>query len=333
MSRFPTIVDNVLRSSLEIARLPFGPSPILEVLLMSKRRCGFTLIELLVTIAIIGILVALILPAVQNAREAARKAQCKNNLKQIGLALHNYHGNAKSFPPGWVGATPGIGHDPFGMNGFGWSTFLLPYLDQAALYRQFDFSKMINDESTMPVNNESLLATKLTVFLCGSEPDQDNWTIIHASGTHALAQVASCNYSGIYGINDFSCAPGFQCRDTGPLFQNSAVRLGDITDGTSSSVIVTERRNDAFNVWYGNNVRSTWSGVIPEALDIFEVYFCELDSGPTAELDDEDASSYHNKGAHFLFCDGRVQMLNHSLDLRTFRALGTIRGREVLGEY
>ena len=300
---------------------------------MSTRRRGFTLIELLVVIAIIAILVSLILPAVQNAREAARRTQCKGNLKQIGLALQNYHSNHTMFPPGWVGATPGIGHDPFGMNGFGWGTLLLPELDQANLYRKFDFKKMINDDSTSPINNESLLATKLPVFLCASDPDDNDWTIIHASGTHALAQVASCNYIGIYGVNDFWCGPGFQCKDTGPLFQNSSVKTSDIRDGTSNSVIVTERRNNAFNAWYGNNVRATWSGVIPEALDILEVYLSEMDEGPSGELDDEDGSSYHGKSAHFLFCDGRVKLISGHLDLRVFKGLATISGNEKLGEF
>ena len=300
---------------------------------MLTRRRGFTLIELLVVIAIIGILVSLILPAVQKAREAARRAQCKNNLKQFGLALNNYHGNFKSFPPGWVGATPGIGHDLFGMNGFGWGTHILPYLDHAPLYRKFDFNKMINDNSTTPVNNESLLATKLPVFLCPSDPDQEDWIIVHATGLHALARVASCNYIGIYGIHDFNCAAGFQCKDTGPLYQNSAVRFSDISDGTSNSVIVTERRNDALNVWYGNNVRATWSGVVPEALDILEVYLSELDDGPVDELDAEDGSSYHGKAAHFLFCDGHTRLISGFTNLRILQALGTIQGNEQIGEY
>jgi len=300
---------------------------------MLTRRRGFTLIELLVVIAIIGILVSLILPAVQKAREAARRAQCKNNLKQFGLALHNYHGNAKSFPPGWVGATPGIGHDIFGMNGFGWGTHILPYVDHDPLYRKFDFNKMINDNSTSPISNESLLSTTLPVFLCPSDPNQENWTIVHATGLHALAQVASANYIGIYGIHDFACGVGFQCKDTGPLYQNSSVRIGDIRDGTSNTVIVTERRNDAFNVWYGNNVRATWSGVVPEALDILEVYLSELDDGPVDELDAEDGSSYHGKAAHFLFCDGHSRLISGHTNLRILQALGTIQGNEQIGEY
>jgi prepilin-type N-terminal cleavage/methylation domain-containing protein/prepilin-type processing-associated H-X9-DG protein len=298
---------------------------------MSKKRSGFTLIELLVVIAIIGVLVSLILPAVQRAREAARQTQCKNNMKQLGVALHSYHDMAKSFPPGWVGATPGIGHDIFGMNGFGWGAFLLPQLDQGPLYKKFNFSKMINDNAT-PTSNESLLQTTLPVFICPSDPDFGDWIITHAVTGHNLALVASANYIGIYGINDFTCGPGFQCKDTGPLFQNSAVKFADITDGASNSVISVERRNNALNVWYGNNVRATWSGVVPEAVDVLETYLSELDDAPQNELDAEDGSSYHGKSAHFLFCDGRVKLLSGHLDLRIVRSLGTIKGGETVPE-
>ena len=300
---------------------------------MHGKRRGFTLIELLVVIAIIAILIALILPAVQKAREAARKAQCKNNLKQLGVALHNYHDSAKYLPPGWVGVTPGIGHAPFGMNGFGWGTHILPQLDQAPLYRKFDFSKMINENATMPINNESLLQTTLPAFLCASDPNDTDWVITHAVTGHNLALVASANYIGIYGINDFICGPGFQCKDTGPLYQNSSVKLTDIKDGTSHSVIVTERRNDALNVWYGNNVRATWSGVVPEAVDVLEVYLSELDDSSSDELDAEDGSSYHGKSAHFLFCDGHVQLISGNINLRILQALGTIKGGETVTEY
>ncbi|MCA9043929.1 MAG: DUF1559 domain-containing protein, partial [Planctomycetaceae bacterium] len=114
------------------------------------RRRGFTLIELLVVIAIIAVLIALLLPAVQQAREAARRAACKNNMRQLGLGLHNYHDSHGVFPSGWIGATTGVGPDVEGMNGFGWGTMILPYVDQAPLYSQLNFSQSIIDTNNLP---------------------------------------------------------------------------------------------------------------------------------------------------------------------------------------
>ncbi len=110
------------------------------------KRCriqqGFTLIELLVVIAMIAILIALLLPAVQQAREAARRTQNRNNLKQIGIALHNYHETASMFPPGWIGVT-GTRPDVAGRSGFGWAAFILPMLEQQPLHRRIEFSSSI----------------------------------------------------------------------------------------------------------------------------------------------------------------------------------------------
>src|SRR5438552_11540924 len=110
--------------------------------MQSSRRTGFTLIELLVVIAIIGILVALLVPAVQRVREAAARLQCKNNLKQIGLAFHNYHGVAKCFPAGFNSRAATLDGPSLGP-GWGWGAYLLPYLDQGNLYNQIDFTKDI----------------------------------------------------------------------------------------------------------------------------------------------------------------------------------------------
>ena len=134
-------------------------------------RRGFTLIELLVVIAIIAILIALLLPAVQQAREAARRSVCQNNLKQIGLALHNYHDVHRTFPPGWIGVESGVVNFE-GESGFGWGAFILPYVDQAPLYQSFDF-----DESMVHAMNLSKLKQTLSVYLCPSDPKQDTWKI------------------------------------------------------------------------------------------------------------------------------------------------------------
>ena len=157
---------------------------------MTKRvKRGFTLIELLVVIAIIAILIALLLPAVQQAREAARRSQCKNNLKQIGTALHNYHETFRIFPPGvinsaWSGSGGGT---TTGSNGLSWATMILPYADQAPLYKKF-----ITTQHWL-VGNTNEVAEILTVFRCPSDvsPDQN------ASVT---ALMGTSNYPGVYGV-------------------------------------------------------------------------------------------------------------------------------------
>lgn len=142
--------------------------------LSTTNRRGFTLIELLVVIAIIAILIALLLPAVQQAREAARRSQCRNNLKQIGLALHNYHDNYNAFPPGALAmnVTTGVAYklgdaEPSRSNvggGWGWSTFILPFIDQAPLY-----SSLNPNGNNFPLNPTALTRTILPVYICPSE--------------------------------------------------------------------------------------------------------------------------------------------------------------------
>ncbi|MDQ3331057.1 MAG: DUF1559 domain-containing protein, partial [Planctomycetota bacterium] len=166
-----------------------------------RRRLGFTLIELLVVIAIIAVLIALLLPAVQQAREAARRSQCLNNLKQIGLALHNYHDTHLAFPPGWIGADQVTGaHDVEGMNGFGWGTMVLPYVEQNNLYQQFRFPLSIVDDVVGPPTNKSLLATKIPVFECPSDPHENTWEIEPEGGGAPIATLGVANYVGLFGF-------------------------------------------------------------------------------------------------------------------------------------
>src|SRR3954447_24995498 len=150
-----------------------------------RRRTGFTLIELLVVIAIIAILIALLLPAVQQAREAARRTQCRNNLKQMGLAMHNYHDVFNCFPPGYLGYPAAAGQDcsavrntaPFAQ-GWGWGTYLLPYLDQAPLYNSLNpgQKQAVCDNASGPAlnaGNPVLQRQLLPVYVCPSAADPD----------------------------------------------------------------------------------------------------------------------------------------------------------------
>ena len=207
-------------------------------------RCAFTLIELLVVIAIISLLIALLLPAVQQAREAARRSQCRNNLKQIGLALHNYHSFADTLPPGRLVTQVDL-------NGHCFAAYahILPYLDQAPLYTQVDF----NSNPDVGFGNAVPLATMLPVLLC---PSDQAIVLQPASSTSPASAVHS------YPLNTGTTYP-VSTRNpsgspvTGIFFENSAVRFAAITDGLSNTVCISE------------TVRSTlggpavWDGVSP----------------------------------------------------------------------
>ncbi|MEZ6130083.1 MAG: DUF1559 domain-containing protein [Planctomycetaceae bacterium] len=301
------------------------------------RHRGFTLIELLVVIAIIAILIALLLPAVQQAREAARRTQCKNNMKQLGLALHNYHDVHTAFPPGWIAVDPVTrrhsAHD--GINGAGWGTMILPYIDQSPLYNQFNASLAIHDPVNVPFIDNILPA-----WQCPSDPKPDKWEIEEegSPGT-VLAELPTANYIGAFGTEELDgCenAPGTapvtaggQCRGDGIFYHNSKVRMRDITDGTTNTFIVGERRTDATLGWY-----STWPGMVAEGEEAFQRVLGSADhvpNDPAAHFDD--FSSFHEGGSQFVLGDGSCRFISENIDKGLYQSLATIQGGEVVGEF
>jgi prepilin-type N-terminal cleavage/methylation domain-containing protein len=276
-------------------------------------RRGFTLVELLVVIAIIGILLALMLPAIQSARESSRRTHCSNNLKQMGIALHHYHDALGSFPPGYLAAVPYNNADHDTSPGWGWSSLMLPYAEQLSLANKLDYGLPIEH----PVNAAGI-AVALPIYLCPSDAYPGaSFTVTDANGI-ALATVGPSSYAACVG-GDESAADG--PTGLGVFYRNSRVRAADIRDGLSTTVMVGER------AW--SNANGTWVGAINGAVckrgagntnpgniantataAILVQVHCHLINA-TQELDGalDDFSSNHPAGAFCLFADGAVHFM------------------------
>lgn len=315
---------------------------------------GFTLIELLVVIAIIAILIALLLPAVQQAREAARRSSCKNNLKQLGLALHNYHETHTTFPPGTTGGGTGAVFAPPE-----WRYLLhhlLPFVEQTQYYEIVMQEPTLGNPwlSTWPAE---LDGRTIPMFLCPSDGQGGNILTVNA-GPVALAK---SNYLGIFsGYNDGDT--GTYASNPAPpnvraLFgHNQGRKLRDITDGTSNTIAMAEYLTGAVS----SNVRG---GFITSRAGAQYLYMTQTpnSSGPdnfinagdlwcenatgglpdqnmpcvTAATNANHASprSRHTGGVHILLCDGATRFVSENVDLTLWRGLGTVSGSEILGEY
>ncbi len=322
-----------------------------------RSKHGFTLIELLVVIAIIAILIALILPAVQNAREAARRTACRNNLHQIGVALHNYHEVHRCFPPGAVsgsstGSCPSSGRGIFSQ-GAPWTVMILPQLDQSPLYNKFDFTRPFqaytfdNTDHGGPSAYPNLAHqfTALRVFQCPSD-------INSRSG-----RASNCYYgcSGGKAGGQLCATDGFHFQKIhfrdGVLFLNSSVRIAHITDGTSNTILVGEQKYQMPEVqWSSGPYQSNLYGIVHNicsTIDPINYYLYEPDPGPGNDSATPEThppgvnalyqatslrsfSSYHNGGAHFLFCDGAVRFISMNIDRDAYQSLSTRSGNEVV---
>jgi len=288
-------------------------------------RRGFTLIELLVVIAIIAILIALLLPAVQQAREAARRSTCKNNLKQIGLALHNYHDIFGMFPIGAQDNPNGDADDsgPADYESWGWGASILPQLDQAPLFEQLNINKLTLNQVLESGNLSALLQNPLPVFICPSDASRtalmeggsmNSGTGRHFNGSSGIGtafRVAKSNYIGVCGYNDVNRLAVNE--QTGVFQRRFAYQLRDLTDGSSNTLLVGERTTYcAAGAWCGNRnpdgggaqgADYTLGRVsVPLNLPDNAAHYCT-----------EGFSSTHTGGAHFLMGDGRVIFISENI--------------------
>ena len=318
-----------------------------NALMNTKRRSAFTLIELLVVIAIIAVLIALLLPAVQQAREAARRTQCKNNLKQLGLAMHNYHDVVKRFPYA-TAYNFGVTHM--------WMEFILPYIDQAPLYNKIDFSTDVGAGANFTTLNNMTL----TAQGCPSNPYSSaratldgngyynvaaggyNWSVNPAcyavcGGPTTLSTVDSyvppdCAAVGTFcllaptGTNADTANPGTTPGIFGARSEYSAL-IRDITDGTSNTILLGEIRGEvcAYHGIWTTNFPGTWTGL--------KINRPGISTGYTDWPNNSGIASYHTGGAHVVMADGAVRFLSNNIDYKTFNYLGGKSEGQVVGDF
>lgn len=314
---------------------------------MLKRQKGFTLVELLVVIAIIGILISLLLPAVQAAREAARRIHCTNNFKQIGIALHVYHDSARHFPAGWVGYTDGKSAIN-GATGWGWASSILAHMEQVS----FSEDTLHRDLFISDPENKIARETVFPAFRCPSDLGDDTSEI-------SDLMVATSNYVGVFGgydlgnmsssldlyeyLLDSAESPGAVGMGNGIFYHNSHVSFRDISDGISSTFIIGER--STINVPNSSEVHhSTWvghtgaGGVGNDTQFIGRFLSAAITSpNPVPDSDNElfrqEFASPHPGGAQFLLGDGSVRMVDDAVDQVLYRGICTINGGEIVSQF
>jgi prepilin-type N-terminal cleavage/methylation domain-containing protein len=292
-------------------------------------RQAFTLIELLVVVAIIGSLLGLLLPAAQKVRESANRLSCSNNLRQIGLALHNYNDSKGSLPPGYL-CTPRS--DPaYVAPGWGWAAFLLPYLEQENLQRQIDFQLPVEHPA-----HEAVRTMPLRIFTCPADPERGVFMVLDESG-NPLVEAATNSYAACYGAGgEISEEPG---KGNGLFFRNSRVRLTDITDGTSNTIAVGERAAYFTRTPWAGAITGGTARITPGAPTLSNA----VEEAPTMPLahtgshtmndpyaDPDDFFTPHTGMGMFLFGDGGVRGLRRGVSLRVFQALSSRNGGEVV---
>ena len=283
---------------------------------MNRSKPGFTLIELMIVMAIIAILISLLLPAIQAARESARRTQCTNNLIQLGIGIANYATTHSVLPPGVVNDKGPIQNLPVGYH-HSWTVQILPFIGQENIYNHFDLKLSVYHPA-----NDTVAAIRVATFFCPSS-----------------SRPGEINYAGCH--NDTAAA--IDTNNHGVLYLNSRVRYDEIGDGTAQTILLGEILGGPTLGWVSgtsSTLRNTGVPVNdresynkPKALwttfegqnpreTIFETIGTLAENGTWLVEQTGGFASFHGPGSHFLFCDGSVRLVHQSIDTRIYRLLG-----------
>lgn len=322
---------------------------------MQTKRRGFTLIELLVVIAIIAILIALLLPAVQQAREAARRSTCKNSLKQVSLALHNYHETHGTFPPGavWYGtgslsSVTAPGRD--GNWGATWVVQVLPFMDQAPLYNNYDMS--LPARSANANSGSSVLRAKIPLLRCPSHPGVDSLLTQDFTGFSKITYAGSVGSGTALELSDFTNSSR---RGIFSVIAQNGAKIRDITDGTSNAIMLGEivtgtSTTDDKGAWgwctgavmSGRNVNGILTPNSKTVTDATPYASNDTSNKDVNRRNNPDRSgsgsgqglrSFHVGGAHAALTDGSVRFISENIDQNTYLNLLSISDGNVIGEF
>lgn len=296
-----------------------------------RQNRAFTLVELLVVIAIIGILIGMLLPAIQQVREAARRISCSNKVRNIALGLLNYESAHQKFPPGWTATSTN------GTPGFGWMAFNLPFVEQANLFSQIDF----RGSSPIEVSEEVRLAS-FDLLLCPSSVfNEPTYPLQYLMDGPPPIEMGRSHYVGSNGTEAL-IRPFNSLLDTGDLFnkgvfhQNSRTSFAKIRDGSSNTILLGERSGETefTTPTDGDFFGSSWLGIVEGTtyegwrLVAWTTAVPKHGSYAYAQF-----NSSHSDLTVFGFCDGSVQNIQDTVDRTVFQSLGTISGGEVVGDY
>lgn len=295
-----------------------------------RHRLGFTLVELLVVIAIIGILVALLLPAIQAAREAARRSQCSNNLKQIGLGLQNYHDTYRVYPSGGFSQRPGVA----------WTVCVLPFLEQQTLYNQFDlnytFTEAVNANAVLTVVPSYFCPSGVAATLISGDATNDKYNGTVAPTLHYMAVHGPKGTNTLVPGNpaypvDAACPAGHGgCANSGIMFRDSRTRMADVVDGTTNTFLIGELSWKNANNWRVWTRGWCAAGAAPPVVAGANnaatsagrnvVYAINVQPYTANNFNDASFGSNHPGGTHFLLADASVRFVSDAVNMAVYMA-------------